>query len=132
MNRKFPETFMPIQALVHKVDSILEFDTPERCSILEAWNDESDPAISIARARVAPGITTQLHRLRAIDERYLVVAGNGFVRIGSLTPQRLGLGDIAIIPAGVAQQISNAGETDLIFYCICTPRFSPDCYEALE
>ena len=123
---------MPIPALVLKTGSILEFDTPELCSILEAWNDESDPAISIARARVAPGVTTQLHCLRAIDERYLVVVGKGLVRIGSLTLQWLGLGDIVIIPAGVAQQISNAGETDLIFYCICTPRFSPDCYEALE
>jgi mannose-6-phosphate isomerase-like protein (cupin superfamily) len=39
---------------------------------------------------------------------------------------------VVVIPAGVSQQIQNEGQGDLVFYCICTPRFTPDCYEPLE
>src|SRR5882724_879234 len=59
-----------------------EFPTPERCKILEAWNEEDDAAVSIARARVVAGVTTQSHRLRRVDERYLIVQGTGLVKIG--------------------------------------------------
>jgi mannose-6-phosphate isomerase-like protein (cupin superfamily) len=41
-------------------------------------------------------------------------------------------GDVVVIPAGVPQQISNDGDSDLVFYCICTPRFRKAKYEALE
>ncbi len=115
-----------------KPDSGAEFETPERCSILESWNDGSDPSVSIARARVKPGVITQLHRLRGVDERYLVISGSGIVRIGGLEPQRVRPGDVVVIPAGVPQQISNDRQQDLVFYCICSPRFASDCYEAIE
>ncbi|MDH5265956.1 MAG: cupin domain-containing protein, partial [Betaproteobacteria bacterium] len=36
------------------------------------------------------------------------------------------------IPAGVAQAIRNTGPGDLVFHCVCTPRFTPDCYESLD
>ena len=39
---------------VVRPDAEAEFLTPERCAILEAWNDNSDA--SIARARVEPGV----------------------------------------------------------------------------
>ena len=35
-----------------------EYLTPEGCYILESWNEASDPAVSIARARVEPGLCT--------------------------------------------------------------------------
>src|SRR5262249_50479776 len=59
-----------------------EFFTPERCWIQENWNTPSDPAVSIARARVEAGVQTQLHRLRGVDERYLVIDGVGELEIG--------------------------------------------------
>lgn len=108
-----------------------EFKTPERCAIIETWNDSADSAVSIARARVEPGITTQLHRLD-IDERYLIVQGRGVARIGDLEPADVGPGDVVVIPAGTPQQISNSGDYDLLFYCICSPRFRPEGYESLE
>jgi len=120
-----------MESFVQKPDPNSEFMTSEGCWILEAWNDGSDPAVSIARARVAPGVTTQLHRLRGVDERYAVVQGAGIARVGDLAPLMIEPGDIVVIPAGTSQQISNQGDVDLVFYCICTPRFSPDCYEAL-
>ena len=109
-----------------------EIFTPERCWILECWNVPGDPVVSIARARVARGITTRRHRLKNVVERYLVIEGSGVVRVGEQAPTSVGPGDVVSIPAGTAQQITNNGDTDLIFYCICSPRFTPDCYEALE
>ena len=44
----------------------------------------------------------------------------------------LQLGDAIIIPAGASQKISNIGDEDLEFFCLCTPRFLPECYEDLE
>ena len=38
---------------------------------------------------------------------------------------------VVVILAGVSQSIANTGSGDLIFYCICTPRFTPECYEAI-
>jgi mannose-6-phosphate isomerase-like protein (cupin superfamily) len=121
-----------MQSFVQKSDPDSEFMIPEGCWILESWNDGNDPAVSIARARVGPGVTTQLHRLRGVDERYVVVQGAGVVRVGDLAPCMVGPGDVVVIPAGTSQQISNTGDVDLVFYCICTPRFSSDCYEALR
>ena len=121
-----------MHALVRRPDPSLEYRTPERCQVLETWNDASDPGASIARVRVAAGVTTQLHRLRGVDERYLIAEGTGSVRIGDAIPEAVRPGDVVVIPAGTPQQISNTGHADLVFYCVCTPRYAPACYESLE
>ena len=108
-----------------------EFFTPEGCWILEIGNDEADPAASIARARVTPGITTQWHRLAGIDERYVIVSGTGRVELTPATVADVGPGDVVYIPAGVGQRITNTGAADLVFLCVCTPRFVPSAYEAI-
>ncbi len=117
---------------IHHPDPKAEFLTSERCWILELWNNPADGSVSIARARVTPGVTTQRHCLRGVDERYVIVAGSGLMRTGTLAPEKVGPGDSVVIPAGVPQQITNDGSVDLIFHCICTPRFTPACYESLE
>ena len=118
-----------MKALVHRPDPATEFMTPEGCAILESWNDLADAAVSIARATVAPGVTTQPHRLRGIVERYVIMAGTGVVRIGDGLEQSVKPGDVVLIPAGASQQIRNSGDIDLVFYCVCSPRFTPDSYE---
>jgi mannose-6-phosphate isomerase-like protein (cupin superfamily) len=120
-----------VNTAVVRPDPAAEFETPERCFILEAWNHETDGAVSIARARVEPGMTTQLHRLD-VDERYVILKGHGVARTGDLKDEDVGPGDIVVIPAGMQQQITNVGEADLLFYCICSPRFDPAGYESLE
>jgi mannose-6-phosphate isomerase-like protein (cupin superfamily) len=120
-----------LNARVVRSDPTSEHLTPERCFILESWNDESDPSVSIARSRVTPGVTTQLHLL-AVDERYVIVAGHGEVQVGDLQPTAVGPGDVVVIPAGSPQRIKNGGDEDLVFYCVCSPRFQPDGYRALE
>jgi mannose-6-phosphate isomerase-like protein (cupin superfamily) len=121
-----------MKALVYRPNLDNEFPTDEGCYILELWNNGIDNALSIARARVKPGITTQLHRLKGVEERYVIIEGMGIVKVEGLEPASVLRGDVVVIPAGVAQQITNSGNDDLVFYCICTPRFSPECYEALE
>ena len=117
---------------VCKPDPSSEFDTPERCRILDAWNDDSDPGVSIARATVMPGVTTELHSLTGVDERYVIIEGNGVMTIGGSAPVDVGPGDIVFIPRGTPQKISNLENVNLVFYCICTPRFTSGCYKALE
>lgn len=117
--------------IVHP-DPALEYAFIEGCAILESWNHRDDPQASLARARVAPGVTTRWHALSGVTERYLIVSGSGVVEVGEHRPERVGSGDVVVIPAGVRQRIANTGAEDLVFYAICTPRFMPECYAALE
>jgi len=108
-----------------------EFFTDERCWILELWNSDADPAVSIARCRVEPGVTTERHQL-SVAERYVIVSGAGRVEVGDREPRPVGPGDVVWIPAGSPQRITNTAEADLIFLAICTPRFGPETYQSLE
>lgn len=109
-----------------------EYETEERCWIQEVANDPTDENASVARARVLPGVTTALHRLAGIQERYIIVQGQGSVEIGSGLPVQVGPGDVVRIPADTPQRITNLGKDDLIFYCVCTPRFQASAYQSLE
>src|SRR5262245_35707638 len=113
-------------------DAAAEFFTPELCHINELANTADDPDASVARARVAPGVTTRWHRLVATTERYVILEGRGQVEIGELEPREVGPGDVVLIPPLCPQRISNVGAGDLLFLAICTPRFRPDIYEDLE
>ncbi len=117
---------------IKKLDQTSEFYTAERCYITELSNSADDPHLSIARARVLPGETTQWHRLRGVTERYAILEGKGRVEIGDLPPCTVEPGDTVLIPPMSRQRITNTGNEDLIFLAICTPRFSSDCYENLE
>ncbi len=118
---------------VVKAKLLKEYLTPERCHIYENWGLTSagDESVSIARARVEPGVTTRLHRLMGIQEIYIITEGLGKVEIGNLI-RKVEKGDIAIVPAGVSQCVTNVGDTDLLFYCVCTPAFREDCYRDCE
>lgn len=113
-------------------DPDAEYFFPEGCHILESWNDAGDPQVSIARARVTPGTGTRWHALAGLAERYLIVAGSGRVEVGTHPPEAVRAGDVVLIPPGERQRITNTGDDDLVFYAICTPRFTPERYRALE
>ena len=121
-----------MKATIHRANSREEYWSSEGCHILEYLNSPEDPNLSLARARVAPGVKTALHRLEGVTERYHLLAGRGVARLGSVETRELSAGDSVTIPAGVDQQIRNTGESDLVFLCICTPRFVPECYVAIE
>lgn len=117
---------------IHRPDEADEDLIAERCRILETWNRSDDPSLSVARARVAPGVTTRWHRLAGICERYLILAGQGWVEVGNLAPEVVRPGDVVYIPAGCRQRIANLGNVDLVFLALCTPRFVPDAYRDIE
>ncbi len=105
--------------------------TSERCFIRELLNDPATAEASLAEARVEPREITQLHRL-AVAEWYLIRAGRGRMEVGGEAPFEVKSGDVVAIPAGDSQRIENIANEDLVFWCLCLPRFTPDCYEALE
>lgn len=117
---------------VQRTDPALEYYTDENCHILELSNRADDPAVSIARARVAPGETTRWHRLTGIEERYVILEGRGRVEVGDRAAEDVVAADVVHIPAGHRQRIRNTGVTDLVFLAICTPRFVRSAYEGLE
>lgn len=120
------------QGCVHSPVEADEFATDERCFILESWNREDDPGLSIARARVAPGVTTRLHRLSDTIERYLILSGAGVVEVEGMAPRPVRPGDVVYIPAGSGQRIANPGTEDLVFLALCTPRFRPEVYQDMD
>jgi mannose-6-phosphate isomerase-like protein (cupin superfamily) len=114
-----------IKAKIVKDKALKEHSTPERCFVVENYCDE---LVSVARARVKPGVTTVAHHLKGASEIYLIARGRGEVEVAELPPTEVAAGDVVVIPAGVSQKITNTGKTDLVFHCICTPRFTQDCY----
>ena len=105
--------------------------TDERCFIRELLNDSRAPESSLAISRVEPGVSTQWHRLSGA-ECYIVSEGEGEMELGNDAPFCIRPGDSVAIPAGTAQRGTNCGNAALVFYCLCVPRFTPECYESLE
>jgi mannose-6-phosphate isomerase-like protein (cupin superfamily) len=113
---------------IRKFDHGAEFPTAERCYVNELSNVADDPEVSIARARVTPGVTTRWHCLRDMAERYVIVEGTGRVEVADLPARDVGPGDVVLIPPGCRQRIACTGVRDLVFLAICTPRFRPEAY----
>ncbi|MBL4607091.1 MAG: cupin domain-containing protein [Pseudomonadales bacterium] len=106
--------------------------TEELCHIIELSNSSTDEDVSIAQARLEPGVTTRWHRLKNTIERYYVLSGDGEVDIGDIAAQPVSPGDVVLIPAFCPQRIRNTGNNDLVFLAICSPRFLQENYEDIE
>ncbi len=120
-----------MHAQIRRQDLGKEFYTEERCFITELSNIADDPDVSIARARVEPGVTTRWHRLRDTAERYVILSGAGLMEVGELPATEVGPGDVVLIPPLERQRITNIGGDHLVFLAICSPRFRPEVYEDL-
>ena len=118
--------------MISKFRPETEFYTDERCCIVEIHNREEDEGCSIVRARVAPSVTTQLHSLQRTDERYVILEGEGLVQVDDAAPAQVRPLDVVAIAAGTPQRITNLGTADLVFLCVCTPRFRNEAYVNLE
>lgn len=121
-----------MRAAIHRYQPDREYFFEEGCHINELSNAAGDPDLSVARARVGPGQTTRAHRLLDTVERYLIVEGTGVVEIDGGCLGEVGPGDLVVIPAGATQRIRCTGATDLVFYALCTPRFTRACYRDVE
>lgn len=123
------ETIMS-ESVVRDGNSV-EFLTRENTYITELLNSPTVPQTSLAIARVEAGVTTELHSV-TVDEWYVIRSGTGEMELAGNAPFRVGVGDTVPIPAGTPQRIRNCGSSDLIFECVCIPRFTPDAYQSLE
>lgn len=114
------------------LDLAAEYYMDERCYIVEISNSAADPDMSIARARVTPGVTTRWHCVHATTERYVIQSGLGLMEVGELPAQTVRPGDVVVIPPACRQRITNTGTEDLVFLALCTPRFRFDNYEDID
>jgi len=117
---------------IKQINHSQEYFISEGCHIIELSNTPDDQNVSIARARVKPGVTTKWHRLEGISERYVILEGQGRVEVGGLSAKEVNVGDVVIIPSMCRQRISNIGSEDLIFLAICSPRFVSEAYEEID
>jgi mannose-6-phosphate isomerase-like protein (cupin superfamily) len=113
-----------------KTKPATEFYTSEGCHIIEVINRPDHEDVSIAQARVEPGVTTRWHTVEA-REIYYILSGSGRAEVGDETME-VGPGDAVSIPFGVRQRIANTGTEDLVFLCVCTPRFKPEGYREID
>lgn len=105
-----------------------EFYTEEKCHILEILNTADFNDYSLAQARVEAGITTEWHWLKNTDELYYIISGKGVMEIGDDFKKEVKPGDAIFIPKMEKQRIENTGDKDLVFLCICTPRWEAENY----
>ena len=120
-----------MEPAIFKTIESSEFLIPERCHIIEIMNQRGIH-FSIARARVEPGITTALHKVKGTTEAYYILRGTGTVQSGNELKGNVGPGDVVMFPPDASQTITNTGKEDLIFLAICYPRFVQDAYVQLE
>jgi mannose-6-phosphate isomerase-like protein (cupin superfamily) len=118
--------------VISRPDEADEFMTDENVFILESWHSPLDPALSIARGRLAPGATSVPHILTGTAERYIVIEGEGELSLAGLGVRPIRAGDVVFFPAGCPQTVTNTGTTDLVLYAVCTPPFDADNYVELE
>jgi mannose-6-phosphate isomerase-like protein (cupin superfamily) len=111
-----------MKPIIIKANSINMALTPERCYVAENYSSK-DNKVSIAIATVKPGITTAAHHLEGIEEIYIITQGTGIIDIKGIEPTKVTVGDVIVIPDGTSQRIKNIDNIDLIFYCVCTPKF---------
>ena len=114
-----------MKPMIIKATNLKETATYERCSVAENYHSDN---VSVARATVKAGVTTVAHHLESVEEMYLITSGQGIVEVGEIPPTEVAEGDVVVIPAGVSQKITNTGKKDLVFTCICIPRFTSQCY----
>lgn len=117
---------------IHPTQKAAEFPTAERCYITEIMNTAQSPQLSIAQARVEPGVTTANHAVAGTLECYYIQQGEGEMFLNGQSIGRVGPGDVVRIPAETPQYIRNTGPEDLVFLCVCTPRFDAGNYLDLE
>jgi mannose-6-phosphate isomerase-like protein (cupin superfamily) len=116
-----------MKPIIVKANSVNMILTPERCYVAENYSSK-DSKVSIAIATVKPGITTATHHLEGIEEIYIITQGTGLIDIKGMEPAKVTVGDVIVIPDGTSQCIKNIDNTDLVFYCVCTPKFTQKQY----
>ncbi|MBT5030807.1 MAG: cupin domain-containing protein [Proteobacteria bacterium] len=102
----------------------------EGCFIQEILN-HPEAKTSLARAWVPGRKKTSWHSV-AVHECYLIESGHGLVELDYQTGFNVSAGDNVSILPHTPQRICNTGDQELVFLCLCAPRFTPEGYQLLE
>lgn len=101
------------------------------CEFLHPGREKLDLPYSIAHAILQPGAASLPHRLKTSTEVYLILVGEGEMRIDCEMAQ-VRPGQAVLIPPGSWQHIRNTGDTILEFICIVSPFWKADDEEVDE
>lgn len=104
-------------------------DTSFLRELLHPGKEPLEIGYSLAHAEVAPGRTTQPHRLTGA-EVYYVLEGRGLMHIGDERAE-VTEGQAVYIPPGAVQFIENPGPDRLRFLCLVDPAWTPAGEEVL-
>ena len=115
---------------IQRCDEIVAGDNTRLRELFNPLKDPLDLRYSLAVARVEPGGTTYLHRLRT-SEVYYILEGSGEMRVEE-ERRVVSAGCAVYIPPGATQQIENTGAGELVFVCIVDPAWRAEDEEILE
>lgn len=118
---------------VRDLSSCKEIVAGDDTRLRELFNPLADPLnlrYSLAHARVRPGATTRLHRLKH-SEVYYILHGEGEMTVDD-ERRRVTPGCAVYIPPGATQQIKNSGEKELLFLCIVDPAWKAEDEEIVD
>lgn len=87
---------------------------------------EIDVPYTTFLAWVLPGESTKPHHLEGRTEVYYIQQGIGQMHVNN-EQELVREQDHVVIPPGAVQYIENVGGKDLVFLCIVTPPWTPDC-----
>ena len=106
-------------------DQIPSYITRDGSEIRELMHPEvhGNRNQSLAEATIRPGCVTMLHKHLQSEELYHVVSGFGRMTLGKLTFPVM-TGDTICIAPGVAHQLENTKDQDLVILCCCAPPYS--------
>jgi mannose-6-phosphate isomerase-like protein (cupin superfamily) len=99
---------------------ILAADLSPIKELLSPARDNISTRYSLALARMPGGEKSLPHRLKTSSEVYIIIEGEGIMRIDDEAAP-VSAGTIVYIPPGALQWIENTGDIDLVFYCIVDP-----------
>lgn len=112
---------------IKNLDAVTAFKTKDGSEIREllAYRNSCIRNQSLAEARLEPGLSTQEHFHKVVEEIYYITHGSGRMRIGEET-REVRVGDAIAIPPGSRHKIWNTGKDVLRLLCCCAPAYEHD------
>jgi mannose-6-phosphate isomerase-like protein (cupin superfamily) len=110
-----------------------EITAGDGCRLRQMFNplqDDLTLSYSFAIARLGPGESASLHRLKS-SEVYYILTGQGEMEIADETVE-VQPGQVVYVPAEAKQRIKNTGQNELGFICLVDPAWRPEDEEILE
>lgn len=118
--------------LIKELKNCAEILSADGCLLRQLLHPGKAPLelrYSLSHAALKPGQTSKPHRLKT-SEVYYIIEGAGLMRIDG-EMRDVGPGAAIYIPPGAVQNISNTGNSDLVFICIVDPAWREEDEEVL-